>query len=382
MRRTSRHRIYPTRRQGAALQNQLGQACDLYNAALEHRRRMWRDHGAAVSYGDQSAELRELRSAGLLDATVNFWSQQAVLKRLDRAFAAFFRRVKAGERPGYPRFKARQRFDTLTWSFAGNAGGVAVADGRLRIQGVGHVKVRWHRALPAEATIKTVAVKRSGDRWYACFSLDGVPNRPLATTGQSVGVDLGITTFAALSTGEMIAGPRANRAGAAAVRRAARKVARRKRGSNRRRKAAALLARQREREANRRRDHAHKTARALIGRFDLIVVEDLNCRGLAKGMLARDCNDQGWATFVARLEEKAEEAARQVVRVDARNTSQACSACGQIVPKALGVRVHSCACGYTADRDVNAARNVLAKATRGDAPVRRQRWGDQARAVA
>lgn len=382
MRRTYRHRIYPTRRQRVALEDQLGQACDLYNAALEQRRRMWRDHEVGVSYSNQSAELRELRADGLLDDGANFWSQQDVLRRLDRAFVAFFCRVRGGEQPGYPRFKARQRFDTLTWSFAGNAGGVEICDGRLRLQGVGHVKVRWHRQFPREATIKTVQIKRQGARWYACFSLDGVPARPLPTTGRAVGVDLGITSFAALSTGEMAAGPRANRAGAASVRRAARKVARRKRGSNRRRKAGAALARQREREANRRRDHAYKTARGLVERFDLIAVEDLNCRGLAKGMLARDCNDQGWAAFVARLEEKAEEAARQVVRVDARNTSQACSACGRLVPKALGVRVHSCACGYSADRDVNAARNILAKATGPDGAVRHKRWGEQARAVA
>lgn len=380
MRRTYRHRLCPTRRQTAALEGQLGEACDLYNAAFEHRRRMWHHHHRAVSYGDQSAELRGLRAAGLLDAEANFWSQQDVLRRLDRAFAAFFRRARAGERPGYPRYKARSRFDTLTWSFAGNAGGCALKDGRLALQGVGHVKVRWHRTIPAEAQVKTVQVKRQGSKWYACFSLDGVAAKPLPATGRAAGVDLGIETFAALSTGELIAGPRAERAGAKTVRRAQRRVARRKRGSSRRRRATALLARQREREANRRRDHAHKTARALIERFDVIAVEDLNVRGLAKGMLARDCNDQGWAAFVACLRDKAEEAGRRVVLVDARNTSQTCSACGALVPKALGVRVHSCACGYRADRDVNAARNVLARA--GGCPVQAPTVGAEVRAVA
>ncbi|MEJ7787175.1 MAG: transposase [Solirubrobacteraceae bacterium] len=266
------------------------------------------------------------------------------------------RRLKAGQQPGYPRFKARQRFDTLTWSFAGNAGGCAISEGRLRLQDVGHIKVKWHRHIPAAAKIATVQVKRTGDRWYACFSLDDVPSRPLAPTGRSVGVDLGIQTFAALSTGELLAGPRANREAAKAVRRAARKVARRKRGSNRRRKAAALLARQREREANRRRDHAHKTARALIARFEVIAVEDLNYRGLAKSMLAKDCNDQGWGGFVALLDEKAEEAARRVVRVDARNTSRTCPDCGTVKAKTLGQRVHQCACGCVLDRDVADSR--------------------------
>lgn len=360
MRRTYRYRLYPTRRQVAALEDQLGQACDLYNAALEHRRRMWKEHGTSVSFAEQCRELRELRASELMDPGVNHWSQSAVLRRLERAFEAFFRRLKAGEKPGYPRFQSRHRFDTLHWSFRGH-GGVGFADGRLRLQGIGHIKVRQHRPLPEEATLRQVAVKRSCGRWYACFSLDDVAPRPLSATGQVVGVDLGISTFAALSTGELISGPRANRAASFEVRRAQRKVARRKRGSNRRCKAVALLARQREREANRRRDHAHKTARALVQRFDTIYLEDLNIRGLAQGMLARDCTDQGWSAFVARLTEKAEEAARQVVLVDARYTSQACSACGVIVPKDLAVRVHSCACGYTADRDVNAARNVLTR---------------------
>lgn len=363
MRRTFRYRLYPTRKQAAALNAQLSQACDLYNAALEQRRSMWRDHGQSVSFYAQGAEIKDLRASGLLAVGANAWSQMDALRQLDRAFDAFFRRVKAGENPGYPRFKGRGRYDTLTWQMAGgHGGGCHIRDDRLALQGVGHVKVRWHRALPAEASVRTAQVTRRSSGWYVSFALDGVEPRPLAGTDRVVGLDLGISTFAALSTGELLPGPRAERSGAAAVRRAQRKVARRKRGSNRRRKAAALLARQRERQGARRRDHAHKTARMLVGRFDLIAVEDLNMRGLAKGMLARDCADQGWGEFVALLHEKAEDAAREVVLVDAKHTSQLCSGCGELVPKALSVRVHSCACGYSADRDVNAARNVLARA--------------------
>jgi putative transposase len=214
-----------------------------------------------------------------------------------------------------------------------------------------------------------------------------VPVRPLPPTGRTVGVDVGITTFAATSDGALILGPRANRAASATVRRAARKVARRRRGSNRRRNAVALLARAGEREANVRRDHAHKTARSLIERYDTICVEKLSVRGLARGMLARDCSDQGWAGFIGLLSEKAEEAARELVQVDPSYTSQDCSACGRRVPKALSVRVHACVCGLVLDRDVNAARNILARGlaqseTGPDGAVRRQRWGEEARAVA
>lgn len=374
--------MYPSRRQTEALEAQLGQACDLYNAALQHRRDMWREHGVSVSFGGQSAELRELRREGLLDANVNFWSQQAVLRRLDRAFDAFFRRLRAGEKPGYPRFRGRRRFDTLEFSFAGHAGGVALAAGRLRIQAVGSVRVKQHRPIPAAAKVSEARITRRCGRWYVSLACEQVPVRPLKRAGRQVGLDLGIHTFAATSDGELLAGPRAGRVAARAVRRAQRRVSRRHRGSARRAKAVALLARQRDHERNVRRDHAHKTARGLITRYDTICVEDLSYRGLAKGMLARDCNDQGWAAFVALLSEKAEEAARQIIRVDAKNTSQECSACGQIVPKTLGVRVHACACGYRGDRDINAARNILAKGLGPDGAVRRQRWGAEARVVA
>ena len=387
MRRTFRYNLYPTGRQARALDAQLGEACDLYNAALEHRRWMWREHGVSVSYGDQSAQLRDLRACGLLEADANFWSQQAVLRRLDLAFRAFYRRCKAGEAPGYPRFRSRRRYDTLDFSFAGNAGGIALTEaGRLRVQGVGHVKVKLHRPIPAGAALCEARITRRNGRWYVAVSLKDVPARPLPATGRTVGVDVGITTFAATSDGELIVGPRANRAAAQAVKRAQRKVARRKRGSNRRRKAVVLLARAREREANVRRDHAHKTARSLIERYDTIVVEDINHAGLAKGMLARDCNDQGWAGFIRLLHEKAEEAARQIVQVDARNTSQDCSACGRRVPKPVRVRVHACSCGLVLDRDVNAARNIhargLAQMQAGPDGAVSQRWGEEARAVA
>ena len=388
MRRTFRYRLYPTGRQAAALTSQLGEACDLYNAALEHRRRLWREHGVSVGLREQSAELKGMRADGLLDSTVNFWSQQAVLKRLDRAFAAFYRRCKAGEKPGYPRFRSRDRFDTVEYSFAGNAGGVALTEaGRLRVQGVGHIKVKLHRPVPAAAALCEARITRRNGRWYVAINLKDVPARPLPATGRTVGVDVGITTFAATSDGELILGPRANRTARQAVRRAQRKVARRKRGSKRRRKAVVLLAQAREREANVRRGHAHKTARGLVERYDTICVEDLNVQGLAQGMLARDCNDQGWAGFIGLLHEKAEEAARDIVQVDARHTSQDCSACGRRVPKPLGVRVHACSCGLVLDRDVNAARNILARGLAQleagpDGAVRRQRWGDEARAVA
>lgn len=356
-RRTYRYRLYPTRAQAAALEKQLGEACDLYNAALEQRRDAWRDHGRNISFYDQSAEVKDLRAAGTLDPANNAWSQATVLRRLDRAFAAFYRRVKAGEAPGYPRFRSRGRFDTLTWSF-GKGAGCHVKDGRLALQNVGPVRVRWHREIPAEAVLREASVRRSAGRWYVCFSLD-VPVRYLPETGCEVGIDVGITTFAATSHGELLVGPRAYRKAEAELRVAHRRVARRQLGSNRRAKAVLQLQRKHEHVRRIRADHAHKLAHGLVNDHDLIAVEDLDVRGLIRGRLAKDVHDQGWAQFVSFLRDKAECAGREVVLVDPRYTSQRCSACGRVAKKPLSQRVHMCPCGHMADRDVNAACNIL-----------------------
>lgn len=356
MNRTYRYRLYPTRRQVEALEAQLGFACELYNAALEQKRGWWKRR-RSVSCFDQINQLTRLRQARLAPDGMNAACQDQVLQRLDGAFQAFFRRVAAGENPGYPRFRSKDRYDSLTWRPHG--GGAAVKDGRLALQGIGHVKVRWHRDLP-DGAVKTTTVRRAGGKWFALFALEMERPAPLPATGQEVGVDLGVAVFAALSNGELVAGPRAFRAGRRSLRIAQRRVARRRRGSHRRRKAAALAAARYEHVRRVRRDHAHKLALDLVRRFDTIYVEDLNVAGLARTFLARESLDQGWSQFVTILRAKAEEAGREVIAVDPRGTSQRCSACGETVPKDLSVRVHRCDCGFIADRDVNAARNVLA----------------------
>lgn len=353
MKRTFRYRLYPTKRQIGALEDQLGFACDLYNAALEQRRDWWA-RGRRVSRFEQCGQLTELRAEYDGPYEMSVTAQRCALRRLDLAFDAFFRRVRAGEKPGYPRWKSRSRFDSLTWD-----SGYTIGE-RLRLRGVGHVRVRWHRPLPASANVRTVTVRRAAGKWYASLVVDGVEPRPLPHTGEAVGIDLGISTFAALSTGETIEGPRAFRNAQAQLRRAQRRLSRRRRGSNRRAKARAEVVRHHEHIREIRRDHRHKLARSLVERFDLIAVENLNVAGLAKGWLAKDVHDQGWGEFVSCLVGKAEEAGREVVLVDPRYTSQACSGCGQIAPKLLSERTHRCRCGLELDRDVNAARNVLA----------------------
>jgi putative transposase len=346
-----------------ALEAQLAFACELYNAGLEQRRDAWRRGRRSISYAEQCRDLTDIRAHGMGPAGMSCYAMRSPLRRLDHAFAAFFRRRKAGEEPGYPRFRARHRYNSLSWDTW------VLRDGRLALPGIGNMKVRWHRPLPIHADVRTVTVRRHSRHWYAGFVLDRPKPAPLAATTESVGLDLGITTFAALSTGELQRGPRSLRAARQRLRVAQRCVSRRVRGSHRRRKAGLLVARLHERVRNLRRDHAFKLASNLVFRFDVIYVEALNLTGLARSHLARDVHDQGWGTFLTIVTDKAAEAGRSVVALDARNTSQTCSACGALVPKRLAERWHRCSCGYEADRDVNAARNLYRLGESRQAPT-------------
>jgi putative transposase len=318
---------------------------------------------------------------------MNSWTQIDVLMRLERAFQAFFGRCKAGEKPGYPRFRGKRRYDSLTWSFSGNAGGVQLVGERLRLQGVGQVKVKWHRAIPDEAELKTAAVVRHGSRWEVCFSLE-LPQPAVAPReAAEVGLDLGVAAFAALSTGELLPGPRAGRRASRKVRRLQRKVSRRKRGSNRRRKAVAVLARAREREREVRRDHRQKLARTLVQRFTFVAVEDLALRNMTrsargsveapgrkvrqKAGLNRSQLDQAWGSFLMALRCKAEEAGTVVVEVDPRNTSRTCPECGAVDPRSRRSQAEfvCTSCGHSDNADVNAAKNILSLGRRLQAPT-------------
>ena len=360
MRHTYKYRLYPTRVQAAALHGQVDEACRLYNAALDERRSAWRMNRIDLRYLDQANQLKAIRAAGDV-GVANFSACQDVLRRVDKSFAAFFRRIKAGEKPGYPRFRSRARYDSLTWPSWGD-GCALRPSGRLYLQGVGDVKVKWHRPLAGQ--VKTVTTKREAGHWYVCFSVEVREPEPLPASDAAVGIDVGLTTFAVLSDGGEIASPRHFRAAERRLRLAQRKLARRKKRSRRRQNARHELARVHLHVANQRRDFHHQTARALVERYALIAVEDLNVKGLAGSMLAKSVHDAGWGQFVSILTDKAVCAGRSLVAVNPAGTTQRCSDCGVLVPKTLAQREHHCtACGLVLGRDLNAARNVLHLAT-------------------
>ena len=354
MRKSCKFRLYPTRKQSEALDREVTAAQRLYNAALEQRRFAWQRRSVSLNYNAQAGDLKDLRESST-PTPANFSACQDVLRRLDKAFQAFFRRVKSGDKPGFPRFKSRDRYDSLTFPSYGD--GCRIRDnGKLYLQGVGEVRVKWHRQVAGK--IKTVTVRRRGGRWHVCFSVEYDPEL-LPTIEGEVGIDVGLDHFAALSTGDLIPNPRWYRNAQKRLRRAQRKVARRVKGSNGRRKAVRELQRVHEHIANQRADFVHKLSRQIVDGYQLIAVEKLSIGGLAKGMLAKSIHDAAWRSFLEKLIVKAAEAGRRVVEVNPAGTSQHCL-CGCEVRKTLTVRVHRCPeCGLVAPRDVVSAQLIL-----------------------
>jgi putative transposase len=349
-----KYRLYPSAAQTIALDTQLAEACRLYNAALQERRDAYRMAGKSLNYYDQASQLKDIRAAGDL-SLVNAQCAQDVLRRLDKAFKAFFTRIKRGQTPGYPRFRSASRYDSITFPTYGD-GCKLLGNGKLRVQGVGQIILKLHR--PIEGNIKIVTVKREAGKWYVVFSVECEP-KPLPHSTEKAGLDVGLRAFATLSDGTEIDNPRYYKEAQASLRRAQRKVARRKRGGNNRKKAVRELRRAHAHVRNQRADFSHKVARTLIMMFGLIVVEDLNIKGLAVGTLAKSVNDAGWSSFIAKLTYKAAEAGRVLLKVDPRGTSQRC-VCGAPNPKTLSQRWHQCQiCGLSVPRDHASALEIL-----------------------
>jgi len=351
-RRTWRFRLYPTAAQRARLDGHLRLCCELYNDAVQERRDAWRTARVSIGFRQQSAQLPAIKAERPDVAGVYSQVLQDVLHRVDRAFGGFFARVRRGARPGFPRFRAAHRFDSLTYPQLG----FRVHGRHLHVSKIGPVKIKRHR--PIEGRIKTLTLKREAGKWFACLSCTVEP-RPLSPSTESIGVDVGLTPFATLSDGTAIANPRHARRAERQLRRAQRRIARRRKGSARRREAVGLFQVAQSHVRHQRADMQHKLSRRLVDRYRLIAVEDLNIKGLATGMLAKPVHDAGWASFIKKLAYKAASAGRVLVKVDPRGTSQHCL-CGAHVPKTLRQRSHQCpACGLSAARDHVAAQLIL-----------------------
>ena len=388
MRRAYKFRAYPTRPQEGRAAQLLADHCDLYNAALEERREAWRRQRMNISYGMQSAQLRDIRQADPRgQGRHSFTAQQQTLRRLNVVFAAFYTRAKKGSgKAGYPRFKPYSRFgqvgfvvgDGAKWAPADPGGWAHAA-----FQAVGAVKVRQHRPVPG--VVKFLQLKREYRRWYVIVITETSP-RPLSATGRDVGVDVGTARFLTTSDGQITANPKFLAAAAAMIADLQRRKERARRGSGNRKRIRRQLAREWRRIRNRRRDFHHKTARALVDSCDVIVLEKLNTADMtrqpapapdpeqpgafrpnmatAKAGLNKAILDAGWAQFATILSGKAEEAGRHVVFVNPACTSITCQHCGRTCTRPRQDTV-ICPAHGRMDADLNAARNIATRAGLG-----------------
>ena len=356
-----RYRLYPTKTQAKDLTATLDVCRTFYNGLLDERK-VGYENGHTVTKTEQLRRVKELKAARPEAADIHSHVLQIVAADLDKAFQNFFRRVKSGETPGYPRYKGRDQFDSFGLKELGN--GFKIDGRRLKISGIGRVAVRWHRAIVG--TIKTVRITRRAGKWYACFACE-CETEALPRTGEVVGIDVGISHLLATSDGEFVENPRWYRAGQKDLRRVQRSVARKKKGGRNRRKTVLQLQRHHERVKNRRQDFLNKVAHRLISRYDALALEDLRIKNMVRNHhLSKSIMDAGWNYLLQRLHSKAESAGRVVQLVNPAYTSKSCSACGAVFENlTLSGRWVDCACGLSLDRDHNAAVNILCRSRLG-----------------
>jgi putative transposase len=350
------YRLYPSTAQRKRLESIRETARRWYNTCLAERKTAYEERQESIGKYAQLRQVKTLKATNPYAARIHSHVLQVVVDDLDKAFQAFFRRVKAGETPGYPRFKGRNRWRGFGFKEYGN--GYKVDGRRLKISGVGRVAVRWHRELPGD--VKTLRLICKAGKWYAAFSCVAGPQR-LPPTGGEIGIDVGLLHLLTTSDGEPVDSPHWYREEQARLRVCQRRVARRKKGGANRRKAVLALQRQHERIANRRQDFLYKLADDLITRFDRIALEDLRITNMVRNRyLAKSILDSGWGLLAQHLTSKAASAGRMVSLINPAYTSKRCSGCGHLFKDlTLADRWVNCCCGLSIDRDHNAAINIL-----------------------
>ena len=331
---------------------------ELYNAALEERISSYKITGKSLSTYDQHKHLPKVKEYRPEFKNVNSQTLQNTIEKLGKAYDGFFRRIKLGQKAGFPRFKSRDRYRSFTlvqhgWKLDGKF---------LYIKKVGRFKLYKSREI--EGDIKTVTVKRDscGD-WFVTFSCDNVPMKPSRQNHvepKEIGIDVGIKEFLTTSDGDTVSNPKHFVFSQKKLKIKQRSLCRKKKGGNRRKKQRKIVAKHHRKITRQRDDFQWKTAKKLVDENDVVFVENLKISNMIKNhCLSKAIADVSWASFISKLLFKAEEAGKEVIKVNPRNTSQMCSGCGCLVKKSLAVRTHDCPeCGLILDRDLNAAINI------------------------
>lgn len=358
MLKTYKFRIYPNKKQQTILNNTLSECRWTYNHLLEQRKTAWEQEKRSVSYYDQTISLVPFKVNRESLQNVHSQVLQNVAMRIDLAFKAFFRRVKAGEKPGFPRFRGKFRYDSFTYPQTG----FSIEENKIKLSKIGSVKVKQHRQI--DGILKTCTVRRtSTGKWFVSLACI-VPVAPMPESKLVTGIDVGLESFATLSDGSKISNPRFFKQGEKSLARAQRKLSKQEKGTPKRQRARKVVARIHEHIVNKRHNFCHQTARQLVNKFGLIAVEDLNINKMKKDnfrCINKSIGDAAWRMFIDLLSCKAVEADREVIKVSPAYTSQDCSGCGYRKIKKLSERVHRCSnCGLILDRDHNAALNILA----------------------
>ncbi|MBW4566197.1 MAG: transposase [Mojavia pulchra JT2-VF2] len=320
-----------------------------------------------VNYYTQQADLKHTKI--LFPDYKNIWAEslQINLQRLNQAWERWLIPDALGKRGGRPRFKKPGELRSFVYPRVNcPKAGTHLQDGRLKLSKIGEMPVIMHRPLPVGFVLKTCTIVCKADGWYCCISLqdDSVPQLlPLDEVKSAVGIDVGLKEFLTTSDGDTVTIPQIYRRTQHHLARQQRQLARQQKGSLRQAKKKNHIARIHQRIERQRKDFHYKTAHKLVKNFDLIAVEDLNIKGLARTRLSKSILDAAWGAFINILEAVAVKRGVRVVKVNPHSTSQNCSACGHKVPKTLSVRLHHCPkCGLLMDRDENAAVNILNRA--------------------
>lgn len=356
VRKAFQFRLRPTKAQAKLLQVQLDECRWLYNELLSQRKIAYEELDMFLSKYQQLMFLPILKEERPSLKIVHSQVLQNIVDRLDKSFQAFFRRCKAGEKPGFPRFRGVHRYD----SFCYPQSGFLLLGEEISLSKIGRIRIKMHRSIEGE--VKTCTIKKTASgAWDVTLSCE-VRTVPSETTAEAIAIDVGLESFATLSNGQKIANPRFFKKGEKALAKAQRKLSKLQKGTKERRKAGRAAAKIHERIKNQRKDFCHKQSRKIVDQYQYICIEDLNVKNMIEGShFAKSIADVSWNQFRQFLTYKAAEAGRKLGLVNPAYTSQICSQCGHLEPKKLAEREHKCSqCGYTAHRDFNAAQNILA----------------------
>lgn len=355
--RAYQYRLYPSATQEQDLRRLLTVARHYYNMLLD----LWKCTYLSEKRRPTGQEMEVMRKAYKRTfpqaKKVHSHVFQGLAKRAERAFQAFFQRVKAGEKPGYPRYKSADRFHSIEFKQFGT--GVILDGRRVKVTGVGRIRVRWHR--PMEGKPKTAEIVHKAGQWWMVFICDVPDKPPLPETGQVIGLDLGVASLFTTSDGDKVEHPQFYQKSQRQLRVLNRALARKKKRGKNRRKAKRRLQRHHHHIKNQRLDYAHKLSHTLVNHYDLIACEELKVKNLVRNKrLSKSILDAGWSIFTKLLSNKAADAGRVAMLVNPAYTSKTCSNCGALFEDlTLADRWVECRCGLSLDRDHNAAINIL-----------------------